>query len=173
MNPRQKKRVIYLTGACVALGAVGVLAAGFMSPVTVAPKGSIVKSGSTRGPGGEGVGEGVVSKEDGRSLAWLREVCSIELRRPLFDPPPPPPPPKDQQRTVSSRPMTVRLVGMVYEPGHSMAVFQKPDGTRELCAEGESIDDAGGQVTVKKVEMEKVIVEYGGQSHELIPPPKM
>jgi hypothetical protein len=91
-------------------------------------------------------------------LAELQQLCEKDLRGPLFDPP------QTRQARPAKRPsMTMSVVGIVSEPGHSMAMLQKSDGTVVLCAEGETVEDAGGPVTVTKVEQQKVTVRYGGE----------
>jgi len=92
------------------------------------------------------------------------QVSDLPLRRPLYDPPPPPP------LVPVVPPMTVRLRGIIQEPGHSLAVFVKPDGSTKLCAVGQGIKDAGGQVTVTKIEPQAVTVQYAGQEQRLVPP---
>ncbi len=98
------------------------------------------------------------------TLADLQRVCGVDLRRPLGEAPPAA---GAASGAPAASPMTLRLVGTVNEPGHSVAMFQKPDGAMELCGLGQSIDDAGGAVTVTRIEAQKVTVQYGSQVLEL------
>jgi len=103
----------------------------------------------------------------------LGQLASTDLRRPLFDPPKPAPPPKaDKPRSTPKRPMTVQLVGTIHKPSAPLAVLRIPRGGQALCAVGESVDDVGGKVTVKRIERFKVVVEYADETRELtIDPP--
>ena len=76
--------------------------------------------------------QAVAGDDESRQLAELQQLCSLDLRKPLFEGP-------KALQAASAPPlpqstMTVRLVGMVDEPGHSMAMFQKSDGAIVLCA---------------------------------------
>jgi hypothetical protein len=171
MNVRQRKQLIGLVAALLALGAVASLVAGLAVPVGVDPP----KQAAAKNDPGVAAQAAVASSQKAaeksrRLLAQLQPLCAVELRRPLTDPPG-----STQGGSGGSgqpqRPMTVRLVGLASEPGHSMAVFAKGNGAIEICPQGQSIDDAGGPVTVTKIELDKVTVQYGGQSQVLTLPP--
>jgi hypothetical protein len=60
----------------------------------------------------------------------------------------------------------------MHEPGYSMAMIQKSDGTIELCEPGQSLEDQGATVTVVEVASQTVTVRHDDQLHELtVPPP--
>jgi hypothetical protein len=171
MDVSQRKRL--MKGATVATGlaAAIVLAGGLTMPVRVdapqrqpgglAARSTASTATSRRAGGGD---------DEGRQLAELQRLCSLDLRKPLFGSPAASqaaPAPQPQQPT-----MTLRLVGLVNEPGHSMAMFQKTDGSIVFCAQGESVVDAGVPVTVIRIDPPKVTVQRAGTSLELaLPPP--
>lgn len=72
--------------------------------------------------------------------AWTRR-----LRQPLYDPPPPPPPAVVAE---APRPIPVRLVGTVIEPGNSQAFVRQASGTVELKRIGDQVtpDPADGVI---------------------------
>jgi len=163
MNPRQKKRWLVAGAAGLGAIAVAIMVAGLSLPVRVDAKASDVgaKVVST-------TSRDVKPREDQTkrlTLAQLQRLGAMPLRRPLYDAKQPVATNVSQQPVA--KPMTLRLVGTINEPGHSMAMFQKSDGSIELCALNQSIDDAGGAVTVTHIEPNKVIVEYNGQSRDL------
>jgi hypothetical protein len=168
MNVGQRKRL--MNGAAVATGlaAAVVLAGGLVFPVRVD-----VPHGQPGGPAAPATASAATSQQaaggddESRQLAELQQLCSVDLRKPLFEAP----------KVLRAAPvlpplpaMTVRLVGLANEPGHSMAMFQKPDGSIVWCAPGESVDDASGPVTVTRIEPPKVVVQCAGVSHDLTPP---
>lgn len=66
--------------------------------------------------------------------------------------------------------MNLRLIGTAIETGHSMAIFQKPDGAVSVCAEGGRMDEGGTRVTVNKIVGTVVTVSCGGQTQTLAMP---
>ncbi len=161
MNVRQRKRAIGLAAAAVGLAAVAVLAAGVAVPLETGPDEPDVPS--SEGAGGaarDPAAEQAKAERARAKLAELQRVSGLDVRRPLQDAP--------VAGGASKVPMTVRLIGTVDEPGHSMAMFQKKDGTIALCAEGQSVDDAGGAVTVKRIDQQTVTVEYADETIELV-----
>jgi len=169
MNVRQRKRLFILSAAVLALGGVAVLYVGWATPVRVEPPEHGGATTRTPTSSNEATVDDVADASR-LSLDELQQLCATDLRPPLFDPPPP-----TDTRTVAAprpAPMTVRLIGTVFEPGHSMAMFQKRDGGIELCAEGERVDDAGGEVVVTRIDRQVVTVVYAGRTRQLeVPPP--
>jgi hypothetical protein len=176
MTVRQRKTLIWLAAGVLAAPTVAVVALGLALPVRV-------ETGAAGRPDGGAAGEpsdraaSAADRDRQRraAVADLLRLCRTDLRKPLFDSEAPAEGPTAKGGTArrgGPSSLTLRLIGTVNEPGHSMAMFQKKDGSIALCAQGESVDDAGGAVTVTRVEFEKVTVQYGNRSHELILPPR-
>ena len=170
MNVRQTSSLIGAAAVLAALGCAAILVAGLTVPVRVAGGGGGGSLGKARGTATSGQAAGETRAEHSQqALAELQQLCDRDLRRPLFDPPPQ----KVEVAAASRAPMTLSLVGIVKEPGHSMAMFRKNDGAILLCGLGESVDDAGGAVTVTGIDQQKVTIRYGGAVREVtvVPPP--
>jgi hypothetical protein len=167
MTVQQRKRAIGLVAGLVGLAGLAILAAAVAVPLeTGAPEPA--PQAPAVGPPPDDRGADQTPGASRPTLGELARVSAMDLRRPLHDPPATA---AAAPKAASAVPMTVRLVGTIVEPGHSMAVFRKADGSFELCAQGESVTDAGGAVTVTGVAPEKVTVEYAGQAQELAVPP--
>jgi hypothetical protein len=166
MTVRQRKRVIGLVAGLVGLAGLAVLVGAVAAPLETAAPGPAPQP-PAGGPPTDQRGADQTPDASRPTLGELARVSAMDLRRPLWDPPATA---AAAPNAASAVPMTVRLVGTIVEPGHSMAVFRKADGSFELCAQGESVTDAGGAVTVTAVAPEKVTVEYAGQAQELAVP---
>ncbi len=169
MNVRQRKRLIALAAALVGLAAAGVLVAGFLVPVTV-PVHEVAPASDgpdvAPNPNGDQAPARDGSLPALPALPTLQRLCGRNLRRPLYDPPP-------VARAAAPKPaMTVQFIGTVIEPGQSVAMFRKSDGSIAWCAPGESVEDAGSEVRVTSVEYDKVTVQFAGESRELVIAPE-
>lgn len=169
MTVRQTTIWIGVTAAATCCVGVAVLVAGFAISLNVEDGDFDLKAKLQLVSAGGATAKGVAD-ELRHDLATLQSMCAIDLRKPL------------QDGTASSQaegapslpagtPMSVRLIGAIYEKGHSMAMFQRPDGSIEVCAVGERIADGQGEVVVASIDSQKVIVQFAGQSHELFIPP--
>lgn len=163
MNPRQKKRLLIVGAAVLGVVAVVIVGVGLSLPVRVDVDDSGVHVKVVSATSQDTKPQEVQAA--GLTLAQLQRLGAMPLRRPLYDAKQPVATNVRQQPVA--KPMTLRLVGTINEPGHSMAMFQKSDGSIELCALNQSIDDAGGAVTVTHIEPNQVTVKYGGQSRDL------
>ncbi|MFO8014766.1 MAG: hypothetical protein R6X20_15840 [Phycisphaerae bacterium] len=176
MTVRQRKMLIWLLAGALAAPAVAVVVLGLAVPVRVETAQAPATEGAQdEKPSAKSATADAGDRPQRAALAELLRLCRANLRRPLYDADEPAEDAKTGKtaaRRAARSPLTLRLIGTVNEPGHSMAMFQKKDGSIALCAQGESVDDAGGAVTVTQVEFEKVTVEYGNRSHELIIPPR-
>ena len=170
MNVRDRKRILGWAAATIALGGIVVLAAGLMTPVQVAVEGADTRPIVSRGTPASAPSERPkASGVAGLALEELQLLCTTDLRKPLFDAPPVPGAQGPAKSAAAA--LSVRLLGTVDEPGHSMAILQTSNGSIEVCGEGQKTDDAGGGVTVLRIDHQKVTVMQGGQSHELVVPP--
>jgi len=175
MNVRQRKRSIQFAGVFVAVCTAAVLTAGLVLPVEVDSSRPVPGKRAGSAPASRPA-EGKGTEDSLRpTLADLRKTCALNLRRPLFDKPPPKKKPiagKTPRKPVASA-TGIRLVGIADEPGHSMAMFQKPDGSIGVCAEGGSIDIKGSRLSVISIKDRKVTVTYGGSTRQfaILPPP--
>lgn len=165
MTIRQINNLIITASVLLALACAAVLALGFALPIRIEDDPSYAPQKNTPSPNASTRPANPGPEHSQTILAELRQLTGANLRRPLFDPTPTPPVPTPQI------PMTITLVGIVNEPGHSMALFRKGDSSTVLCAVGESVQDAGGPVTVVSVHNHKVTVRYAQQLRELELPP--
>jgi hypothetical protein len=174
MNVRQRKRLIQYAGVVVAACSAAVLAGGLVVPVELESARTVPVKSARFGTESRPATESPQSQLR-PSLAELRKTCSVDLRRPLFDKPPPEK--KPPAGVVSRKPVAsangIRLVGIADEPGHSMAMFQKPDGAIGVCAAGGSIDIKGNPLTVVSIRNRTVTVKYAGSTRrfEILPQP--
>jgi hypothetical protein len=166
MNLRQRKRIIGLAAALLGLGAVAVLAVGLILPVQIAATPAAARAEVARvvpppaGPPAKSAADAAQAL-----AADLQRLSGRDLRRPLFDSP------AEARGTPGSPvrpPLTMQLIGTLNEPGHSMAMLQKADGSVVLCAQGQSVDDAGGKVTVTRIEKQKISVLYADEPQDLV-----
>ncbi len=175
MTIRQRKKIIALAAGLVGLGAAAVLAAGLTLPVQVeAPEPAAADAGTSAPALPDGAPSGAEAGPSKAALAELLRLCAADLRKPLQEAAPAAPGagPAAKAGPRAARSLTVRLIGTAIEPGHSLAMFQKPDGSIELRAEGQALDDAAGGFTVTRIEDLKVTVKVGSETRELaIPPP--
>lgn len=172
MTVRRKTNLIRLTTAVIALTSAVVIVGGFMVAV------EIEAPASTQGAGATGVRPTVAEQVSSDvpqvpGLDHLVRLCERDLRAPLFDAPTP-----VAVETVepaapapTSTGLSVKLLGTIIEPGHSMAMLQKSDGSVALIEAGQSIDDGGAKVVVAVVELRRVVIRIGNESHELVLPP--
>lgn len=104
------------------------------------------------------------------ALQPLMRICGRDWRKPFADNG------DDAAANTGDGPsaqqvfMNLRLIGTVIETGHSMAIFQKPDGSVSVCAEGGRMDEGGTRVTVNKIVGTVVTVSCGGQTQTLAMP---
>jgi hypothetical protein len=172
MTVRQRNKLIGLAAAFVGLAGVAVLAAGLGVPVQVAADESAAPAEPVVAP--VAPSDASAEQKDAEShvaLSELQRLCRIDLRKPLFDVPALPSTAGAASNPSSASSLGARLVGTVVELGHSMAMFQKRDGSIELCAEGQSLDDAGGKITVLRIEYMKATVQVAGRMFNLVIPP--
>lgn len=175
MTVRRRKMLIWLLAGALAAPSVAVVALGLTVPVRVeTDQPSMTSGGPSEEPSAKAMAAASRDRQRRAAMAQLLQLCQRDLRKPLYDSDSPAE--AEADRTAARRPgpssLTLRLIGTVNEPGHSMAMFQKKDGSIALCAQGESVDDAGGPVTVTRVEYEKVSVQCGNRAHELVIPPR-
>ncbi len=98
--------------------------------------------------------------------AAIAQVSRLDLRRPLFDPPPVAVEAKPVVRSTSR--MSLRLVGTINEPGHSMAMLGGAGDGIQIKSVGESVDLSGSPAQVLSIETDRVRVRYLGKEHELV-----
>lgn len=95
------------------------------------------------------------------SLQQLQVFASIDLRRPLKDPPP---------VKIAPPPMQARLLGTIYEPSNpdqSQALFRMADGVQRFYKAGQTFNEPGGAVVIKRVGDQIAWVEYRDEQREL------
>lgn len=158
-----------LLGVCT----VVVLGAGFTWPIAVVPARAIegIQPGggdSSNHRSGEQRNTASPSHDEQDQPNQLRRLASRPLRRPLYDQPAVEGTDARPMPQLPRNPLGLRLVGTIDEPGHAQALFRMKDGRIELCGAGQSVDDAGGPVTVERIDGRRVTVRYAGRSHELI-----
>jgi hypothetical protein len=156
MSIRQRKQMLLLAVALVGLGGLAVLATGLMIPVSLAAENTSDSAGAAPVPASTGADPQAL-------LAQLKSIAALDLRRPLGA--------DGSAIPAEGASLAVKLVGTISEGDHSMALLQKSDGSVKVCPAGQSIDDAGGRVTVLRIERNTVTVQFNAQSFELAMPP--
>lgn len=71
-----------------------------------------------------------------------------------------------QQKNAAAN-AELRLVGVVDEPGHPLAILRRSSGDTVLCGKGESFTDAGQKVTVTAIDGKTVTITRNGQVRKL------
>lgn len=165
---RQHKRLMQIASVLLLLSGAAVVAIGLTAPiqVDVAEKQPIVRSSN----GLSQVGTTDDGQTFGLTLADVRSVTAIDLRRPLYDVVVAKTTAEDTIVRGSSLP--IRLLAIANEPetGQPIATFIMTDGKTKPFAVGELIEDAGKSYTVESVARDHVIVKTAGVSHELYLP---
>lgn len=157
MTTKQIKRWMNLGGAAALCAAAAVLAWGFLLPLHVPASAS-----SAARPVAQNAGSSNLSPaQRGPSLDVLQSAAAIDLRQPLRDPPPP---------IITPPPMQARFVGTIYQANdidNSLAIFRFPDNSERLFKAGQQFNDPAGQVTIKRVGDQAVVIELQGKEQEL------
>ncbi len=171
MKVRQRKKMIALAAALVALGGVGVLAGGLAVPVEAPAPASADAPAPSTAPSTAPATAPAERKTPSASLGELVRLCGRDLRRPLYDPP--------SKVAATARPkarakpkpkLTLSLIGTAAEPGNSMAMFWTRDRKIKVCGEGDRLEDGGRTVTITRIEPGKVTVTHGGTTQTLTVP---
>lgn len=94
----------------------------------------------------------------------LKQLATLSLQRPIFDPPPPEiikPKPKPPAR------LQAKLTGIIHEKDQSMALFMTKDNQTKLFSIGDKFADASGQVELLAIEPQSVLIKYAGKTQLL------
>lgn len=155
MNIRRTQYLLWIT--TVLLGAAGLAlpVCGWCWPCSVeavAPP-SAVRPGQSK-PKGERIA--LVSAKELKSLA------KIQLHRPLYDPPPPPPP-KPPPPPPKPKP-GFRVIGIVVESGHSMAMVTTNRNEILFLRTGQTIPDEPVETRIERIEDDAVVVQFGDET---------
>ncbi len=167
---RQKQQYwMKLTAATLMVVSLLVLLMGVLLPVKTEAVEAETQSlmGTNAAGAGTATPPAKTTTIDRVDLAALLKVARVNWQRPVFAEG------GDDELAAgdgSGLPMSLRLVGVVYEPGHSMAIFQRQDGSMEVCPVGQMVDDAGGNVKVTRVEVDRAVVVFGGVTQTLMVP---
>ena len=165
MTPPQRRVLLRLTTLLAIVASAAVLAWALLDPVRVEEP----RPGRAPKPAaGKDPVQGVAHAPSFDAAA-LAQLAAMDLRRPLFDPEPPPN--MAGQANAGAPALTVELIGTAREPGHSMALFRRPNGIVEVRGEGETLENAPGLLTVVRVTTAAVTVQHAGQVFDLQPPP--
>jgi len=166
MNVRRPKGLISLAAVVLGAGVVALVAWALLLPPRIVaadppPLGS--RGGaSTMQPADRAAAEPL-------TLAALQRVCAAYRHQPLFDPTPEPA--QNTVRPPARRALPpLRLMGIAFESGRSLAIIQLPTGGVEIRGAGETFEVAGRTVTVGAIGSERVLIEYGGKKITLVKP---
>ena len=174
MTVRRRKGALWALALLFGAGALAAIAWGVTVPVSVsAPTPSFAPRGDDTRESSGGSNANTRDRQKRPPLTQLRRLASTTLREPLQEETS-----LNEQltRTDNNRsqkqkkPLSFRLVGTVQEAGHSMAMFQKGDGTIEICPKGQSIDNGGHRIKVTRVGRREVTIDYRGQARTLTLP---
>jgi hypothetical protein len=165
MTVQRQKSLLTLAAGLMVLASLALLVGGFVLPVRVDRKPLSPADSSAR------------SKTDGAEtktskLDWpqLMRLSAGDLLRPLYDEPARSS--DDPNSTPRPQPaLNIRLLGTAREFGHSMAMFMKPDGSVEWCAEGDRFKVGNEEIVLMKVEQHKVTLRARDNTMELKIPP--
>jgi len=165
MNRRTRTNLMAFAAATLAVGAVAIVVGGLLLPVD-----EVGDRSPTQNEHVETVGDSAEENAPpaGPSMEELQRLCAIDLRKPLdadsADAAP-------ESAASAGAPLPVQLIGTIHEPGHSMAMLRKANGTIEVCAEGDRVEEGAVSVQVTRVERDKITVKFDGASRELVVPP--
>ena len=148
MTQRHQQHILHGVSAAVLLAAAGVLLAGWKTPVWV---------GSSRMASRTPVAATQKDVPRAVELPELQALCRRDLRPSLTDKP----------AAVAAATFAVQLVGTVNEPGHSVAILKKADGTTAICGVGEAVTDGTVVAVVRGIDADRVRMEVAGAMQEL------
>jgi hypothetical protein len=148
----------------LSLACVAALAGGLMLPVRVEANPPRDLPNHSAGRAGDPNGEPADPNHMQRVYRDLQRLVQLDLRRPLIEPAAPP---KEETKSKPAPRLRLRLLGTAQEPGHSLAYFQKVDGTTTWLSEGDRLKTPAGEVVVQAITSEQVTVTVGGQTTEL------
>ncbi len=175
MNIRQRKRLLSLSAVAMGCAACATVVLGLVLPMHVEAEVDAPPAAADPrlGTGDANAASKSPATETTRpSRSTLKQLCSMDLHRPLYDPLPPPEPKPQKTEAPPSSPLKARLVGIAIEHERSMALFQMPDGSIEVCGAGESFEQDGRPVKVTHIAMNAVNIEYANKTHQLQMPTK-
>jgi hypothetical protein len=163
MNYRRKTRLLSLGALGLALVTGAILVAGFLLPVEVEAQETQTPGVSETQPAASRRSSSQPSPM-AQVYEQLEQLASRPLRRELEEP----------RKSTPQRPaglprpkLSISLVGTAREPGHSMAVFGKPDGSIQWVRPGETIETPSGNVTLEQVTAAGVTVRFAGETVQL------
>ncbi|MFW5839856.1 MAG: hypothetical protein ACOCZE_04670 [Planctomycetota bacterium] len=161
MNRSAKIRSFYAAAALAALLSVGAVTAAVAWPIGLEP----TRPGRPARPAGQAQRQEPSQTDEAEKLDpdQLARLTQVDLRRPLYD---------DQvtQTPRSAAPraqLTVRLIGIAVEPGHSVAMLIDPAGKILLAQAGETVEIPGGPMKVIAVLDDSIRVEFQGRIQAL------
>lgn len=94
------------------------------------------------------------------SLDLLVKIGSLPLRRPLYDPPEV----IQKKPILKSKPcLSIELVGLINEPGHSRALLRTKEGKTRLLSVGETFSNEAGLIEVVSIDDASITVGYEGE----------
>jgi len=169
MNVRQRKRWMLAAAAVLAGGGGAVVALGLAVAVDAPSARPTAADPAGHRTDDPDPAPGLAAR--GVSLADLRRVASIDLRRPLYDPPQP----EADRATAATAAdpnagLPVTLIGTANETGHSMAILRRTDQKIEVRRAGESFETPTGVVRVIDVTDRRVELQFAGRRHTLAMP---
>ncbi len=167
MTIRQKKIAFTFAAVLLAVACVGVLAGGVMLPVRVEAEahGNLPELPTANGTDANDAPAD--PNRMARVFADLQRLTGLDLRRPLVEKKTPP---KEAPKDAPAPRLQLRLLGTAEEPGHSLAYFQKRDGTTVWLGKGDRLKTPVGEVVVTGITSETVRLTVNGQPMDLRAP---
>lgn len=183
MTIRQRKQMLYAAAALLVVLAFVCAGLGVILPVTtptvqpdlpvrIRPVAGNADSGDPDTPSDRSTAQSAAPGAGWPELdrATLRRLAGRPWRQPLFEPTEPEPNQPEKNAPDPAPSITLRLIGTAHEPGRSVAILRKSDGSTELCERGQSFTDRGATVTVTDIGPRAVTVEVNGSPRELTLP---
>lgn len=163
MNLRQKKTALTLGSALLGLACLAVLAGAVTLPVRVEAD----RPRDLPELAANDVKDGNDAPDDPNRMAAvhrdLQRLARLDLRKPLVRPAKP----KPERKSRPAPTLRLRLLGTAQEPGHSLAYFQKVDGTTAWLGEGDRVQTSAGEVVVQTITSQAVTIALGERTVEL------
>jgi hypothetical protein len=177
ITTRQRRQLLWSGAGLGAAAACALAAWGVTAPVSVAVPEMQTRTAQHTRVSTDPSTQPSQATDPSLSLGRLQRIAATRLRQPLRARQPTEESQQATEKAAENRaetrdkPLSVRLIGTINEPGHSMAMLEwKDDGRVKLCSNGQQIERSGERFEVTAVAKRKAVVRYAGQKHVLTMP---
>lgn len=151
----QFNMMLYLTSLGFCLLSISVLIVGFVLPCNV--DASIQTNDNYKNNVTDG---SKVRQKNIPTLSEFKKVWTLPLQRPLVDPPKVAPKPTPR---VSKPRLTLKLHGLIIEPGHSRAIISFKNKETILAAKGDEFWEGKYKIIIKTIADNELTIDYDGE----------